>query len=97
MPETAELKVQKEIKKPKPLITYGFNLDNFTLHHDTIQNGDSFGKILGRNGFTSQEIFNTVETVKDSFNTAKIIAGKPYILIKSKEDPEQQLSALVYQ
>lgn len=94
--ETAEAEINTVIEKPKRQVKYGYNLDDFTLHYDTIRNGDSFGKILGSNGFSSQEIFNTVEAVKDSFNTTKIIAGKPYILIKSKEDPDK-LSAFIYQ
>ncbi|HLS31751.1 MAG TPA: peptidoglycan DD-metalloendopeptidase family protein [Flavobacteriaceae bacterium] len=94
--ETAEAEVNTTVKKPKPKIKYGYDLDDYILHQDTIKNGDSFGKILGRNGFTSQEIFYTVESVKDSFNTARIIAGKPYILIKPKDNPDK-LSALIYQ
>jgi len=91
--ETAEVKTK--LKKPELRLHYGYNLEDYDLQYDTIRNGDSFGKILGAQGFSSQEIFNVVEKVKDSFNTARILAGKPYILVREKENPDQ-LSALVY-
>lgn len=93
--ETAEAK-KPALKKPKAKIKYGFNLDDFDFQHDTIQNGDSFGKIMGENGFSPGETHQIIEKIKDTFNPAKLAAGKPYILIHSKEDPEKP-TAMIYQ
>ena len=38
----------KVIEKPKPILLYGFNIDNYNVVHDTIKKGDSFGLILDR-------------------------------------------------
>ncbi len=93
--ETAEAK-KPALKKPKAKIEYGFNLEEFEFQYDTIQNGDSFGKIMGKNGFSPGEIHHIIEEIKDDFNPAKIAAGKPYILINDKENPEKP-TALIYQ
>lgn len=92
--ETAE--VQTELKKPEPVIKYGFDLEDFELVHDTIRSGDSFGNILSSNGFSLQEVHTINENVKDTFDSRKLVVGKPYILIKSKADTDKPI-AFIYQ
>lgn len=92
--ETAEVKTS--LKKPKQIIQYGYDMDEFQFEYDTIRNGDSFGKLLNDKGFGHGEIHNMIEKVKDTFNVTKIIAGKPYIFVQSKENPEKPV-AFIYQ
>lgn len=92
--ETAEVKTK--IKKPKQVIKYGFDMDEYQFEFDTIRNGDSFGKILNEKGFGHGEIHQMIEKVKDTFNVTKIIAGKPYMFVNSKENPKKPV-AFIYQ
>ena len=62
---TGEIKGDKTPKKQN--IEFGFNLDNFRVDRDTIQFGDSFGEIMLRNKMSYSQIYNIVQSIKDSF------------------------------
>jgi murein DD-endopeptidase MepM/ murein hydrolase activator NlpD len=81
---------------PVPVIEFGFDLNNYIVKRDTVRNGDSFGQILLRNNIAHGKIFEIVEKTKDSFNTKKLRAGKPYTLLCTK-DSLQQPQCFIYQ
>lgn len=83
------------VEKPKTE-RFGFYIEDYLVVNDTIEQGDTFGKLLGNQGFTATEIHNVVEKIKDSLNLKNIRAGRPYTLLKSLETPHK-LEALVYQ
>lgn len=89
--------VKPKLEKPKVKKEFGFNLDDYDLTYDTIQNGDSFGKIMQQNGYSVGEVYQITEQIKEDFDPTKLRAGKPYIKIKSKDDDAGKLTALVYQ
>lgn len=77
-----------EVKKEKlPPIEkeYGFVLNDFEVVRDTIRSGDFFGGIMDKNGVEPGKVYEITQSVKDSFNPARIVAGKKYLLLKAKD------------
>ena len=75
--------------KPKKLPPvekeYGFVLNDFEVVKDTIESGDSFGYIMDQNGVGHGKVFEISNKVKDTFNPARITAGKKYMILKAKD------------
>ena len=71
--------------KEKENIEFGFNLDNFKVQSDTIRFGDSFGEIMLRNRLSYPQIYNIVQSIKDSFDVRWLTTGKPYTILSSKD------------
>ena len=78
------------------LLEFGYNLNNFEVVRDTIKNGDSFGEILEKNNLGYPKIFEIAEKAKDTFDIRRLVAGKPYTLLKSKDTTNEPL-AFIYQ
>ncbi|MGB5437210.1 MAG: peptidoglycan DD-metalloendopeptidase family protein [Maribacter sp.] len=68
---------------------YGFNFDDFTVQHDTVRNGDSFGELMLSNKVDYPKIAKITQDYKDTFDVRKIRVGKPYVILKSKDTTEQ--------
>lgn len=64
---------------------YGFVLSDFNVIRDTIRPGDTFGGILDANGVPQNKIFEVANKFRDSFDVRKIISGRPYVLLNSKD------------
>lgn len=76
----------EEVKPPEPVVKqFGFVLDDFQVEMDTIVPGDSFGNILDEHGVSRGKVHEISQKVKDTFNPARIVAGKPYLLLKEKD------------
>ncbi len=88
-------KVVECIEYPEIIKKFGFVLDDYEVVNDTIKNGDSFGTIMDNNGVTRSKVFEISNKVKDSFNVARINAGKPYTILKSK-DSLHKVEAFIY-
>ena len=80
---TGDIKGDKTPKKEN--IEFGFNLDNYRVDRDTIQFGDSFGEIMLRNKMSYSQIYNIVQSIKDSFDVRWLTAGKPYTILSTKD------------
>ncbi len=88
---------KKTIVKKAPIVKeFGFTLNDFKVVRDTIQSGDTFGRILGDEGFDAGQIHNITEHIKDTFDLRDIRVGKPFTLLKDKKAPNG-LKAFVYQ
>ena len=85
----------KEVKKPVNK-RFGYTLDDYEVISDTVQSGDSFGQILFENGIDYGTIQQITDTVKSTFDTRKIVVGKPYMLLKSK-DSANQAKVFIYE
>lgn len=73
----------------KPVVTkFGFNLDEFTVKHDTVKNGDSFGELMLDNKVDYPKIAKISQEFKDTFDVRRIRVGKPYTILKSKDTTE---------
>ena len=64
---------------------YGFVLNDFNVIRDTIRPGDTFGGILDANGVPQNKIFEVANKFRDSFDVRRIVAGRPYVLLNSKD------------
>ena len=80
---TGDINGDKTPKKEN--IEFGFNLDNYRVDRDTIQFGDSFGEIMLRNKMSYSQIYNIVQSIKDSFDVRWLTAGKPYTILSTKD------------
>ena len=79
----------------QPLKAYGFDLNQFNAVRDTIKNGDTFGAILNNHGVSHTTIFNIATKFRDTFDVRRLVVGKPYLLLKSK-DTLDKLQYFVY-
>ncbi len=86
----------KEEKAPPVVKEFGYILDHFNVVKDTIKPGDSFGAIMDTHGISRSRVFEITTKIKDTFNVARIMAGKPYMLLKSK-DTTAKAQVFVYQ
>ncbi|MRX62973.1 peptidoglycan DD-metalloendopeptidase family protein [Maribacter luteus] len=77
------------IEEPTIVKQYGFNFDDFTVQHDTVRNGDSFGELMLSNKVDYPKIAKISEEFKDTFDVRRIRVGKPYVILKSKDTIEQ--------
>ena len=83
-----ESKVDKEIlveELPVIIEEYGYNLNDFNVVRDTIHSGDTFGDILSQYGVPNQKIFEVASKFRDSFDVRKIVVGRPYVLLNTKD------------
>ena len=80
---------QKNQEKPqeiqKPAIAYGFDLNQFNAVRDTVKNGDTFGAILTGHGVSHTTIFNIATKHRDTFDVRRLVVGRPYLVLKSKD------------
>ncbi len=78
--------IEEVVEAPPVLIKeYGYVLNDFNVIRDTIRPGDTFGAILDANGITQDKIFEVATKFQDSFDVRKIVVGKPYVLLNSKD------------
>jgi len=96
--EPKENKTQKAAIAPKAPVEkrFGFVMNDFKVVNDTIKNGDTFGKILGDQGYDAAAIHNITESIKDTFDLRNIRVGKPYTLLQDKKAPNG-LKVFVYE
>ena len=83
--EAVNNEVKKEVKKPAVRKEFGFVLNDYEVVEDTIESGDSFGYILDQNGVSRGQVYEIAQKVKDTFNPARIVAGKKYVILKAKD------------
>jgi len=82
--EIAQIPVEPVIQK-----VYGFNKEDFTIVHDTVKNGDSFGQLMLQNHVDYPKIVKISDKYKDSFDVKRIKVGRPYTILKSKDSLEK--------
>jgi len=87
--EPKDNKTQKAapVKKVPVEKRFGFVMNDFKVVNDTIESGDTFGKLLGDEGYNAAQIHNITESIKDTFDLRDIRVGKPFTLLKDKKAP----------
>jgi murein DD-endopeptidase MepM/ murein hydrolase activator NlpD len=100
---TACNKEQKQAKEtPKPVVKkepvkkFGFVLDDYSVVSDTIESGDTFGRLLGEQGYNAADIHRITESIKDTFDLRDIRIGRPFTLLKDKKAPNG-LKVFIYE
>lgn len=87
---------ETEQREEKPQIEYGFLLDDYEVIRDTIQSGDTFGKILDTYGISQGTILEIANNFQDKFDVRKIREGRPYVILRNK-DEAQTAKAFIYE
>src|SRR5690554_968162 len=77
--DLAELKSERLVKG------YGYILNDFNVIRDTIRPGDTFGDLLSSNGVSQDKIMAVATKFRDSFDVRKLVVGKPYVLLNSRD------------
>ncbi|TXD49787.1 M23 family metallopeptidase [Polaribacter sp. IC073] len=81
--------ILKPKPKPKPVYKYGFKIDDYKVVLDTIKSGESFGVILDRHHVGYPKINEIAVSIKDVFDVRRVRAGKPYMILSSKDSLEK--------
>ncbi len=68
-----------EIQEPN--LKYGFALDTFNVHYDTIQNNQFLADILLKHKIDFVAIDQIAKLTKDSFDVRSLRAGKPFVIL----------------
>ncbi|MEX0274264.1 MAG: peptidoglycan DD-metalloendopeptidase family protein [Flavobacteriaceae bacterium] len=76
---------EKELVKKGPILQYGFDFDEFNVVYDTVKRGDVFGELMLRNKVDYNKVLRVSETYRDTFDVRKIVVGKPYVILKTKD------------
>src|SRR5690606_32146141 len=84
------------IEKPVVVKHFGFNLDNFEVLRDTVRRGDSFGALMLKNSVEYPKIATISENFRDTFDVRRIVVGKPYLILRSK-DTARTTQVFIYQ
>jgi murein DD-endopeptidase len=84
-------KTTEKIKASLPEIIYafGYKLNDYTVVKDTIKKGESFGIILDRHHVYYPKINKIAKKIKDTFDVRRVRAGKPYLILASKDSLEK--------
>ena len=77
-------------------IGFGYDLNNLKVVNKKIKRGDTFGSILENNGIDYPDVYKILEKTKRQVNTRKLVIGKPYKLLYTKDSVLTPL-AIVYQ
>lgn len=91
-----EFAVSEPVKEEVLQKKYGYILNDFEVVNDTVKSGDSFGALLDAHGVDRTKVFEIANSVKDSFNVARIASGKPYTILKCKGS-DSAIEAFIYQ
>lgn len=81
--------IQKVKPKPKPVYKYGFKMSDYKIVLDTIKSGESFGIIMDRHHVNYPKINKIAASIKDTFDVRRVRAGKPYMILSSKDSLEE--------
>jgi len=92
-----ELSETVEVAKvPEPRV-FGFKLNDYEAVFDTVRRGETFGTIMDNYGVLPGKVYQLTQSIPDSImNFRKINAGKPYVILKSK-DTTQRVEHFIYQ
>ncbi len=96
--EENDTEIIETTPEPVPVLIeeFGYNLNDFNVVRDTIRSGDTFGDILDTYGVSNQDILEVATKFRDSFDVRRIVVGKPYVLLNSK-DSLNKTEVFIYQ
>lgn len=64
---------------------YGLSLDEYSYEKFTVENGQSFGALMQKEGIGYPNINTLVELAEPVLNVTRIKAGKPYYVFRTKD------------
>ena len=75
---------QKETQK-EIVIKYGMPVQDYEIKHDTIQDGETIGKVLDGFGFSAKQIHNLTQNSEGVLDVRKIRPGQACALLTAKD------------
>jgi len=84
-PVLADIQKNEELHETRE---YGFNLNDFRVHQDTVRKGDSFGELMMEHKVEYPKIYKISQEYRDTFDVRKLRAGRPYLVLKTKDTSE---------
>ena len=69
----------------EPKFHYGIDLNFYKAQKNKIKRGDTFGKILEKNGIDYPQVYKILQAIKGRVNIRKLTLGKSYSLFYSKD------------
>lgn len=94
--ETEKKKAVQKIIPKKGNADFGFNFADYNVVHDTVKRGDTFGTILNKQNIGDRQIYEIVNSVKDTFDVRSIRPNRVFTMLRSK-DKTNKLQVFVYQ
>jgi murein DD-endopeptidase MepM/ murein hydrolase activator NlpD len=89
--------LKQEKSQPERIIyEFEYKLNDFEVKRDTIERGDTFGSILKKENLNGKSVDQIVAIVEDSIKINSIRAGKPFLILRSK-DASKKLQVFIYQ
>lgn len=89
--ETEEFIQEKEL-------VFGFDLDNYDVYYDTVQNGWTFSHMLIPFGINQFIINQAAEAAADSIVGLKyVVAGRPFMVLSELKDSTRIAKHLIYE
>ncbi len=79
-----------------PNIRFGYDLNKFKVVEKKIKRGDTFGAILENNSIDYPEVYKILEKTKKQVNTRKLVVGKAYKLLFTKDSISSPI-AIIYE
>ncbi len=87
-----------KIKKPQKSLLFGFDLSQYEVAYDTVQQGWTWNDLFAAFDVEQYEINKTVQRLKDSLIGLKyMVAGKPFAMFTKKDEKNDAPTHLVYQ
>ena len=71
-------------------------MNNFRVEEKKIKRGDTFGAILENNSIDYPEVYKILEKTKKQVNTRKLVVGKSYKLLFTKDSVQSPI-AIIYE
>ncbi|MBF0694551.1 MAG: peptidoglycan DD-metalloendopeptidase family protein [Flavobacterium sp.] len=75
---------------------FGFDLNQFNVVNDTVDSGDTFGGIIGKQNLGQLKVHDLISIVRDSFDVRQLRRGKPFTMLRSL-DRKKELQVFIYQ
>jgi len=94
--ETEKKKAVQKIIPKKGNADFGFNFADYNVVHDTVKRGDTFGTIISKQNIGDRQIYEIVNSVKDTFDVRSIRPNRVFTMLRSK-GKTNKLQVFVYQ
>lgn len=84
---SADATQNEEQKEPQKeiVIKYGMPVQDYEIKHDTIQDGETIGKVLDGFGFSAKQIHNLTQNSEGVLDVRKIRPGQACALLTAKD------------
>jgi murein DD-endopeptidase MepM/ murein hydrolase activator NlpD len=69
----------------KPLMKYGFDLNEYEIIADTVKNGATFNDLIVHHIVKGQSAYQTANRLNEIYDLRRIQAGKPFKILKRKD------------